>query len=185
MARKRTILDCYTDEPAGLGVPPFLGVWPRYLAGSYRDQPDYLAIDDVRLANWKGTIKPATIDPPTGRTRVDLLNTTGTAEQAAEILRQTDQLIVIVGVQTPGKYLSAVPGTLAEVTKLLRRFEFRKLLAGPVVSCGTQVRGGETREGENDETLEIAWDPDAGWRRQCAGRRLQRWTPGRGRRLHD
>ena len=29
-----TILDCYTDEPAGLGVPPYLGVYPRYISGS-------------------------------------------------------------------------------------------------------------------------------------------------------
>ena len=27
------IVDCYTDEPAGLGVPPYLGVYPRYLYG--------------------------------------------------------------------------------------------------------------------------------------------------------
>ncbi len=32
---KITILDCYTDEPAGLGVPPYLGTYPRYLAGYY------------------------------------------------------------------------------------------------------------------------------------------------------
>jgi len=162
MARKRTILDCYTDEPAGLGVPPFLGVWPRYVAGRYRDEPAYLSIDDVRLANWKGRIKAATVDPPTGKTRIDLLNTTGTVEQRAEVLKQTDQLIVILGVQTPGKYLSAVPGTPAEVTKLLRRFKFRKVLAGPVVSCGTQLRGGaraEQADGRNfDELRDIDFD---------------------------
>ena len=28
-----TILDCYTDEPAGLGVPPYLGTYPRYVFG--------------------------------------------------------------------------------------------------------------------------------------------------------
>ena len=39
MARNRTIVDCYTGEPAGLGVPPFIGVWGRYLAGTYRDEP--------------------------------------------------------------------------------------------------------------------------------------------------
>ncbi len=25
-----TILDCYTDEASGLGVPPYLGTYPRY-----------------------------------------------------------------------------------------------------------------------------------------------------------
>jgi len=162
MARKRTILDCYTDEPAGLGVPPFLGVWPRYVAGRYRDESAYLTIDDLRLAEWKGRIKPATIDPPTGRTRIDLLNTTGTVEQTSQVLKHTDQLIVILGVQTPGKYLSAVPGTLSEVARLLRRFKFRKVLAGPVVSCGTQLRGGaraEQADGRSfDELREIYFD---------------------------
>ncbi len=45
----RAILDCYTDEPAGLGVPPFIGVWPRYAAGLYEQEPTYLTIDDLRL----------------------------------------------------------------------------------------------------------------------------------------
>jgi len=160
MARKRTILDCYTDEPAGLGVPPFLGVWPRYVAGRYRDEPAYLSIDDVRLANWKGRIRAATVDPPTGKTRIDLLNTTGTVEQTAEVLKQSDQLIVILGVQTPGKYLSAVPGTPAEVTKLLRRFKFRKVLAGPVVSCGTQLRGGARAEQADGTSFDELRDVD-------------------------
>lgn len=142
MARKRTILDCYTDEPAGLGVPPFLGVWGRYAAGQLSDEPVYLTIDDLRLAGWKGKIKPATFDPATGKTRIDLINHTRPAEETRQILKQTDQLIAIVGVQTPGKYLSARPGTLAEIEKLLRPYKFRKILAGPVVAGGTQVRGG-------------------------------------------
>src|SRR3989338_6461141 len=29
-----TILDCYTDEPSGLGVPPYLITYPRYIAGA-------------------------------------------------------------------------------------------------------------------------------------------------------
>ena len=33
MATNNIVLDCYTDEPAGLGVPPYLGTYPRYIAG--------------------------------------------------------------------------------------------------------------------------------------------------------
>ena len=48
---KYTIVDCYTDEASGLGVPPYLGTYPRYIAG-YLDEPaSYLTIDDIRL--WK------------------------------------------------------------------------------------------------------------------------------------
>ena len=43
-----TILDCYTDEPSGLGVPPYLGTYPRYLLGLYPNSL-YLTIDDLRL----------------------------------------------------------------------------------------------------------------------------------------
>jgi len=45
-------------------------------------------------------------------------------------------------VQTPGKYLSARPGTLHEVNKLLAPFKVRRILTGPVLSGGTQYRGG-------------------------------------------
>jgi len=57
-----TILDCYTDEPSGLGVPPYLGVYPRYIYGYIRTGGSdtsqinhslgdayYLTIDDLRL----------------------------------------------------------------------------------------------------------------------------------------
>ena len=46
-----TILDCYTDEPAGLGVPPYLGTYPRYLYGLLKQQGEvrYITIDDLRL----------------------------------------------------------------------------------------------------------------------------------------
>ena len=46
-----TILDCYTDEPAGLGVPPYLGIYPRYVAGYLNEDVNYITIDDLRL--WK------------------------------------------------------------------------------------------------------------------------------------
>ena len=46
-----TIVDCYTDEPAGLGVPPYLGVYPRYIAG-YFDSVNYLTIDDLRFFKY-------------------------------------------------------------------------------------------------------------------------------------
>ena len=51
MAMKYAILDCYTDEPAGLGVPPYLGTYPRYISGYLNEDVNYLTIDDLRL--WK------------------------------------------------------------------------------------------------------------------------------------
>ncbi len=120
---RRTILDCYTDEPAGLGVPPFIGVWPRYVAGAHPDVPTYLTIDDLRLVRYVECVPEVVIDPPRGRTHLEVLNHTRSYEEIRQVLENTDELVIIVGVQTPGKYLSARPGTLHEVEKLLRSFE--------------------------------------------------------------
>jgi radical SAM superfamily enzyme with C-terminal helix-hairpin-helix motif len=156
----RAILDCYTDEPAGLGVPPFIGVWPRYAAGFYRgmgilpmisetragcpchEEPTYLTIDDIRLVRYVESVPKVTIDPPAGRTHIEVLNHTRSYEEIKQVLANAEELVIVVGVQTPGKYLSARPGTLHEVNKLLAPFPVRKVLTGPVLTGGTQFRGG-------------------------------------------
>ena len=48
------IIDCYTDEPSGLGVPPYLSVHSRYIAGALEEKKIkyyYLNIDDLRFSN--------------------------------------------------------------------------------------------------------------------------------------
>ena len=185
----RAILDCYTDEPAGLGVPPFIGVWPRYAAGMYEQEPTYLTIDDIRLVRYVESVPKVTIDPPAGRTHIEVLNHTREYDQIKQVLADTDELVIVVGVQTPGKYLSARPGTLHEVTKLLTPFEegdrrrkaasqrdtptaynlqptahrsFRKILTGPVLTGGTQFRGGTRPQlpeaGDFDELHPLVFD---------------------------
>jgi radical SAM superfamily enzyme with C-terminal helix-hairpin-helix motif len=158
----RTILDCYTDEPAGLGVPPFIGVWPRYAAGLCEETPAYLTIDDIRLVRYVESVPRVVIDPPVGRTHIEVLNHTRPYEEIRRVLEDTEQLIVVIGVQTPGKYLSARPGTLREVNKLLQPFKLRKTLTGPVLTGGTQFRGGFRpqlpRVGDFEETLPLTFD---------------------------
>ncbi|UCD50443.1 MAG: radical SAM protein, partial [Phycisphaerales bacterium] len=142
MTRTRAILDCYTDEPAGLGVPPFVGVWPRYVGGQYEREPVYLTVDDIRLIRYVEHVPNVTIDPAVGRTHIEVLNHTRSPEESRRIMREIDELVIVAGVQTPGKYLSARPGTLREVNKLLAAFECRRILTGPVLTGGTQFRGG-------------------------------------------
>jgi len=117
-----TILDCYTDEPAGLGVPPYLGTYPRYLFGAL-DNPYYLTIDDLRLHKFGEPKKQP-------KTNIRIYNLTKNAVDVAKILAKTDILVVIAGIQTPGKYLSAVPGTLYEITQLIQDLKCRKILTG-------------------------------------------------------
>lgn len=162
MVDTTTILDCYTDEPAGLGVPPFVGVWPRYVAGLYEREPTYLTIDDLRWLRYREHVPEAVIDPPVGRTHIEVLNHTREPEEVRRVLQAADPLVVIAGVQTPGKYLSARPGTLREVNKLLASRPLRKVLTGPVLTGGTQVRGGLRPQlpqaGDYDELRPFVFD---------------------------
>ncbi len=142
MTQTRAILDGYTDEPAGLGVPPFVGVWPRYVAGLHPQTPTYLTVDDIRLIRYVSFVDNVVIDPPVGRTHIEVLNHVHDVETSRRILESVDSLVIVVGVQTPGKYLSARPGTLREINKLLAPFDVHRTLTGPVLTGGTQFRGG-------------------------------------------
>jgi len=136
-----TILDCYTDEPAGLGVPPYIGTYPRYIAGkliSENKKYNYITIDDLRYMHLKKKNKSL-------KTDIKTYNRTGNVNK---ILNKTKTLIVICGVHVPGKYLSALPGTLHEVSKLIKDIHnARKILAGPAATeFGTRLEGGKKAE---------------------------------------
>ncbi len=145
-----TILDCYTDEASGLGVPPYLGTYPRYIYGQLKKeghQVTYLTIDDLRL--WK--IYHNQKKEPSEKEKTNILVYNTTKNKAQEILGKTDALIVILGVHVPGKYLTALPGTLREVIPLVRDLKMKKILTGPAV-FGTQLEGGKFFE-KRDLTL--------------------------------
>ena len=134
-----TILDCYTDEPAGLGVPPYLGVYPRYIYGSLDGEANYLTIDDLRLYTYYNNIPK--IPKPSQKTNIKTLNLSVNNKNIAEILKNTTELIIIAGVHTPGKYLSAMPGTLKEIQHLTKNLNCKKILTGPAI-FGSQLYGG-------------------------------------------
>lgn len=130
----RTILDCFTDEPAGLGVPPYLGTYPRYLAGALGEGVCYVTIDDFRVP-YRASLKS------------DITTYNRTGNDVKEVIRGTDELVVVAGVHTPGKYLSAVPASLKEVVSVVKRFGCRKVLTGPAGSVhGSGVEGGKVAE---------------------------------------
>jgi radical SAM superfamily enzyme with C-terminal helix-hairpin-helix motif len=141
-----TILDCYTDEASGLGVPPYLGTYPRYLFNKFSidNSVKYLTIDDLRLWKQLKGIKKEISEKE--KTNIYIYNLTN--NKAEETLGKTDLLIVILGVHVPGKYLSAVPGTLNEVLPMLKDINCDKILTGPAV-FGTQLEGGKFFEKED------------------------------------
>lgn len=158
-----TILDCYTDEPAGLGVPPYLGVYPRYIYGYLKEQTDefiyYLTIDDLRLFKfYNNQIKKKQ------KTDIRIYNLTKNQKDISRILEQTKDLIIILGVHTPGKYLSAKPGTLNEVIKLTADLRCRKILTGPAV-FGTALEGGKFFEKADLSKFDDIQDFDFSYRK--------------------
>ncbi|MBU0457226.1 MAG: radical SAM protein [Nanoarchaeota archaeon] len=136
-----TILDCYTDEASGLGVPPYLGTYPRYIYGKLKSEGHdvaYLTIDDLRL--WKNHEGIKKEPSEKEKTNIFIYNTTD--NDAEEALSNTDALIIIIGIQVPGKYLTAQPGILKEVTHLIKDLKMKKILTGPALQ-GTQLEGGK------------------------------------------
>lgn len=121
MARKVVILDGYTDEPAGLGVPPYIDVYPRYIAGAvWSIDPDadlrYYTIDQVRK-DVDSFVKEA---------------------------NSSDLTAIVAGVVVPGKYIGGEPIS-AEELKLLGRLlgNTFTVLAGPVARFGIGQEGGK------------------------------------------
>ncbi|MBW2963740.1 radical SAM protein [Candidatus Woesearchaeota archaeon] len=138
-----TILDCYTDEPAGLGVPPYIGTYPRYVYGAVKeagDEVNYLTVDDLR-AFVLGKIKDKENEI---KTNIKIRNLSNNFSEISKILEKTNILIVICGVHTPGKYLSALPGTTKEVIGLLSQIKnnFLTVLSGPAAHYGSGLWGG-------------------------------------------
>ena len=146
-----TILDCYTDEAAGLGVPPYLGTYPRYIAGYLNEPVHYLTIDDLRFYKKYGSkLKEP---KPSQKTDIFTYNLTKNAGNVGEILQNTDMLVVVLGVHVPGKYLSAVPGTIHELIPLIADLPCKKILTGPAV-FGTQMFGGKFFEKYDKEVFD-------------------------------
>src|SRR3990167_6612698 len=146
---KYAILDCYTDEPAGLGVPPYLGTYPRYIAGFLNEDVNYLTIDDLRLLKKHNGIIRET--KTSQKTDITTYNLTINHKNIKKILDETGTLIVVLGVHVPGKYLSAVPGTLHELIPLIADLPCKKILTGPAV-FGTQMFVGKFFE-KYDQTV--------------------------------
>jgi radical SAM superfamily enzyme with C-terminal helix-hairpin-helix motif len=142
------ILDCYTDEPAGLGVPPYLGTYPRYLYGHLKQQSKeilYFTIDDLRLWKKYHSKNPNSELKKSQTTNNTVYNLTKHHEKIASILYEVEELIIILGVHVPGKYVSAMPGTIHEVTELVKDIPCKKTLTGPAL-IGTQLFGGKRSE---------------------------------------
>jgi len=98
------IIDGYVDEPACLGVPPYMAPYPRYIAGAL-----------IEKGIKKEDILYRTIDQM--RKRKEPLS--------------FDLIVIIAGMTVPGKYLRATPITLREIREL-SHLEGTKVIGGPI-----------------------------------------------------
>ena len=117
MSTTAFILDGYVDEPACLGVPPYISPYIRTVAGAliaHGYDVRYLTIDQLRK------------DP------------LRTAE-----LNKAGVLVMIAGVTVPGKYLGGTPATLTEIQQVGHMVRGPKKLLGGPIGFGYAGEGGE------------------------------------------
>ncbi|MGI5232524.1 hypothetical protein [Actinoallomurus sp. CA-142502] len=126
------ILDCYTVEPSGLGVPPYLSTYVRAAHGALTTaypQADvrYLTIDDVRWCLSGGT---PSVEPPLSDPRT--YSATTNREQALKLLADAYVVVVIAGDAVPSVHLQAINGSVDEITRALACTRGRTILLGPL-----------------------------------------------------
>jgi radical SAM superfamily enzyme with C-terminal helix-hairpin-helix motif len=117
MSAEAFILDGYVDEPACLGVPPYISPYIRTVAGSlieHQFSVRYRTIDQLRN------------DP-----------------HMIKLLDHADLLVMIAGVTVPGKYLGGIPATLNEIQQVGHMIRNPKKLIGGPIGFGYAHEGGQ------------------------------------------
>lgn len=121
---KALIIDGYVDEPACLGVPPYLSPYPRYIAGALRERGlsendiHYLTIDTLRE----------------------------NLSEAGELIGKADLVVIIAGMTVPGKYLRASPISPGEIEAIFGAAKGIKVMGGPI-RLGFSSEGGRAAKG--------------------------------------
>ncbi|MBU3967997.1 MAG: radical SAM protein [Euryarchaeota archaeon] len=156
------IIDGYVDEPACLGVPPYMAPYPRYIAGALvekgvrHEDITYRTIDQLRVSKEK---------------------------------LDHDITVVVAGMTVPGKYLRATPISRNEL-KELSHLESTKILGGPV-RLGFGEEGGTSAkelevtgfllakkdiEAFVHDVLDKISDPDSVGHRMRTTEEIARWS---------
>ena len=118
--RRVLILDGYTDEPSGFGVPPYIDVYPRYIAGA------------LWFANKSTIIHYYTVD----QVRKDIHN-------FMRRVNEYDAIAVIAGAIVPGKYIGGKPISFNELREWMNLvIKPVKILVGSAAKWGIGNIGG-------------------------------------------
>jgi radical SAM superfamily enzyme with C-terminal helix-hairpin-helix motif len=128
------ILDCYTVEPSGLGVPPYLSTyvrdaWSALHAAYPAAEVRYLTIDDVRWALNGGeplTAPPAS-DPLTYSASMN-------RDNAIKLLSSAEIVVVVAGDAVPSVHLHAHNGSVDEIIRAMACTQGLRVLLGPLAT---------------------------------------------------
>lgn len=128
------ILDCYTVEPSGLGVPPYLSTYVRQAWSALRTADQhldvrYVTIDDLRWEFNSGEplTPPPQSDPMT-------YSATSNRDNAIKLLRDATTVVVVAGDAVPSVHLHAHNGSLDEIIRILACIRGRRVLLGPMAN---------------------------------------------------
>lgn len=128
------VLDCYTVEPSGLGVPPYLSTYARAAYGALAKalpgaDVRYLTIDDVRwcLNGGRPHVEPPVSDPLT-------YSATANRGEALRILADARMTVVVAGDAVPSVHLHARNGSVEEIARALACVRGQRVLLGPLAS---------------------------------------------------
>jgi radical SAM superfamily enzyme with C-terminal helix-hairpin-helix motif len=134
MGQTAVILDCYTVEPSGLGVPPYLSAYARAAFGALTcaypgAEVTYLTIDDVR---WCRNGEQPHLAAPLS----DPLTYSATASRANALKCLADAVVtvVIAGDAVPSVHLQARNGSPDEIAEILALTSGHRVLLGPLAT---------------------------------------------------
>ena len=145
------ILDCFVDEPACFGVPPFIAPYPRYIFGALVDAGvspeavDYLTIDHLRGTDYR-------------------------------LEDRYEAVFLVGGAVVPGRYLGSKIGTAAEIRRIAERNPGQELAVGGLIS--RVLEGGGNLHPIHDDIEKHAYHRAAGMRtdaRRTPGE-IARWA---------
>ncbi|MEU3597147.1 radical SAM protein [Streptomyces sp. NPDC006798] len=128
------ILDCFTVEPSGLGVPPYVStyvrtVWSALRAAWPEADVRYVTIDDIRWCQSVGIpgVRPPFSDPLT-------YSATFNRDGALDLVRRAATVVVIAGDKVPSVHLHAVNAGIEEISEALEGTPGRRVLLGPMAA---------------------------------------------------
>ena len=116
MTAEAWIIDGYVDEPACLGVPPYISPYIRTVAGV--------------LSHHDYAVRYCTIDQI--RSDLSFLTSAG----------KSDLVVMIAGVTVPGKYLGGTPATYTDVRQVGASLTGPVTLLGGPILFGSSTGGG-------------------------------------------